>query len=64
MVKSYCVKQKKKTDRVCKAFVLQKAKSEVLEWYVKPYNKVDEIAAYHDVCYDRGRNKGDCDKPW
>ena len=32
------------------------------EWKVKPYNKVDEIAAYHDICYDMGRNKGDCDK--
>ena len=27
---------------------------------VKPYNKVDEIAAYHDICYDMGKNKGDC----
>ena len=35
---------------------------EVTEWKVKPYNKVDEIAAYHDICYDMGRNKGDCDK--
>ena len=34
----------------------------VLEWKVKPYNKVDEIAAYHDICYDMGRSKGDCDK--
>ena len=34
----------------------------VTEWKVKPYNKVDEIAAYHDICYDMGRNKGDCDK--
>ena len=34
----------------------------VEEWKVKPYNKVDEIAAYHDICYDMGRNKGDCDK--
>ena len=34
----------------------------VLEWKVKPYNKVDEIAAYHDICYDMGKNKGDCDK--
>ena len=24
---------------------------EITKWYVKPYNKVDEIAAYHDVCY-------------
>ena len=35
---------------------------EVTEWRVKPYNKVDEIAAYHDICYDMGRNKGDCDR--
>ena len=35
---------------------------EVTEWRVKPYNKVDETAAYHDICYDMGRNKGDCDK--
>ena len=35
---------------------------EVTEWRVKPYNKVDEIAAYHDICYDMGKNKGDCDK--
>ena len=35
---------------------------EVTEWRVKPYNKVDEIAAYHDICYDMGRNKNDCDK--
>ena len=35
---------------------------EVTEWRVKPYNKVDEIGAYHDICYDMGRPKGDCDK--
>ena len=35
---------------------------EVTEWKVKPYNKVDEIAAYYDVCYDMGKNKGDCDR--
>ena len=34
----------------------------VTEWRVKPYNKVDEIAAYHDICYDMGKNKGDCDR--
>ena len=34
----------------------------VTEWKVKPYNKVDKIAAYHDICYDMGRNKGDCDR--
>ena len=33
---------------------------EVTEWKVKPYNRVDEIAAYHDICYDMGKNKGDC----
>ena len=35
---------------------------EVLEWYVKPKNKVDEIAAYHDICSDPKINKGDCDR--
>ena len=35
---------------------------EVTEQKVKPYNKVSEIAAYHDICYDMERNKGDCDK--
>ena len=35
---------------------------EVLEWYVKPYNKVDEIAAHHDICYQMGKNKNECDK--
>ena len=35
---------------------------EVTEWKVKPYNKVDEIAAHQDICYDMGRNKGDCDE--
>ena len=35
---------------------------EVTEWKVKPYNRVDEIAAYHDICYDMGRNKGDYDR--
>ena len=34
----------------------------VLEWKVQPYNKVDEVAAYHDICYDMGNDKGDCDK--
>ena len=56
--------RKKKQTECVKPSCYKTAKSEVLEWYVKPYNKVDEIAAYHDVCYDRGRNKGDCDKPW
>ena len=35
---------------------------EVTEWRVKRYNKVDEIAAYDDICYDMGRPKGDCDR--
>ena len=35
---------------------------DVLEWKVKPCNKVDEIAAYHDICYDMGNDKGDCDR--
>lgn len=25
-------------------------------------NKVDKIAAYHDICYDTGKNKGDGDR--
>ena len=37
---------------------------EVTEWKVKPYNKVDEIAAHHDICYDMGRNKGIVMKKW
>ena len=39
-----------------------KNKGEVTKWHVQPYNKVDEIAAHHDICYDMGKNKGDCDK--
>ena len=35
---------------------------EVLDWKVKPYNKVDEIAAYHDICYDMGHDNAQCDK--
>ena len=34
----------------------------VQQWYVKPYNKVDEIAAYHDICYEMGKNKNECDQ--
>ena len=35
---------------------------EVLRWRVMPNNKVDEIAAYHDICYDMGKDKGECDR--
>ena len=35
---------------------------EVTKWHVQPYNKVDAIAAHHDICYDMGKNKGECDK--
>ena len=35
---------------------------EVLRWYVMRYNKVDEFSAFHDICYDMGRNKGECDR--
>ena len=35
---------------------------EVFKWKVMPYNKVDEVSAYHDICYDMGRNKGECDR--
>lgn len=34
---------------------------EVRKWHVQPYNKVDKIAAYHEICYDIGKNKGECD---
>lgn len=34
----------------------------ITKWHVKPYNKVDEIAANHDICYDMGKSKGECDK--
>ena len=37
---------------------------EVTEWRVRPYNKVDEIAAYHDICYDMGRPKVIAIKKW
>ena len=29
---------------------------EVTKWKVMPYNKVDEISAYHDICYDMGKS--------
>lgn len=35
---------------------------EVLDWKVKPYNKVDEVSAHHDICYEMGKNKGECDR--
>ena len=35
---------------------------EVLEWYDQPKNKVDEIAAYHDICCDVGKDKNSCDR--
>ena len=34
---------------------------EVRKWHVQRYNKVDKIAAYHEICYDIGKNKGECD---
>lgn len=34
---------------------------EITKWHVQPYNKVDGIAAYHEICYDIGKNKGECD---
>ena len=39
---------------------------EVLEWYVKPYNKVDEIAVHHDIIYAmiRVKTKVTVTKPW
>ena len=35
---------------------------EVLRWHVMPYNKVDEVSAYHDICYDMGKDEGECDR--
>lgn len=34
---------------------------EILEWYQKPGNSADAVAALHDVCYDRAE-KGYTDK--
>ena len=39
-----------------------KDNGEITKWHVEPYNKVDEIAPYHDACDDMGKNKCDCDK--
>ena len=35
---------------------------EVTKWHVQPYNTVDRISAYHDICYDMGKKNGECDK--
>ena len=35
---------------------------EITKFYQKPYNKVDEISAKHDVCYSIGKNKHECDR--
>ena len=35
---------------------------EVTKWHVQPYNEVDRISAHHDICYDMGKDKGECDK--
>ena len=35
----------------------------ITKFYDQPLNKVDEIAAGHDVCYKVGqKNKNECDK--
>ena len=34
---------------------------EVIKWHGQPYNKVDEIAAHHDICYHMGKDKAKCD---
>ena len=34
----------------------------ITKFHVQPKNKLDRIAAEHDVCYTIGRNKGDCDR--
>lgn len=38
--------------------------SEVTKWHVQPCNKVDEIAAYHDICYDMGKTKENVIGKW
>ena len=35
---------------------------EVTKWHVQPYNEVDRISAHHDICYDMGKNKNECDR--
>ena len=49
-------------DPLEKQLEYDKSTGEVTKWYVQPYNKVDEIAARHDICYDMGKDKGDCDR--
>ena len=34
----------------------------ITKYHVKPYNKVDQIASKHDVCYSIGKNKHECDR--
>ena len=34
----------------------------IIEFYEKPLDAVDVIAAHRDVCYDIGKYKGDCDR--
>ena len=41
-------------NRLNKQLEYDKNTGEVTKWHVKPYNKVDEIAAHHDICYDMG----------
>ena len=45
-----------------KQLVYDKKTGKITKWHVQPYNKVDEIAAHHDICYDMGKSKGECDK--
>ena len=35
---------------------------EVTKWHGQPYNKVDEIAAHHDICYNMSKDKAKCDR--
>jgi len=39
-----------------------KETGKITKWNVQPYNKVDKIAAKHDICYDMGKDKGECDR--
>ena len=35
---------------------------EITKWIVPPFNKVDEIAAHHDVRFSRGVDKNEFDR--
>ena len=37
---------------------------QIINYHVKPYNKVDEIASKHDVIYSIGENKKNVIEKW